>query len=226
MNDELFPEFQSAYSKSHSTETVLVKIVNDILLDMSRQHVSLLVLLDLSALFDTVDHTILLRRLETSFGVTGDALKWIAPYLSARYQRVTINGVLSDRFDLSFGVPQGSCLGPLLFSVYASKYQVIKNHLPNAHAYADDTQLYLSFKPDSSMGETEARGAMERCIRAVRAWLIVDKLKLNEDKSEFMLVGTRQQLSKVRTYSLVVGDTPVKLVNEARNLGVWFDSNF
>ena len=181
MNDELFPEFQSAYSKSHSTETVLVKIVNDILLDMSRQHVSLLVLLDLSASFDTVDHTILLRRLETSFGVTGDALKWIAPYLSARYQRVTINGVLSDRFDLSFGVPQGSCLGPLLFSVYASKYQVIKNHLPNAHAYADDTQLYLSFKPDSSMGETEARGAMERCIRAVRAWLIVDKLKLNEE---------------------------------------------
>ena len=63
----------------------------------------------------------------------------------------------------------------------------------NAHAYADDTQLYLSFKPDISMGETEARGAMERCIRAVRAWLIVDKLWLNEDKSEFMLIGTRQQ---------------------------------
>ena len=67
---------------------------------------------------------------------------------------------------------------------------------------------------------------MERCIRAVRAWLIVDKLKLNEDKSEFMLIGTRQQLSKVRTDSLMVGDTQVKSVSEARNLGVWFDSNF
>ena len=155
MNNELFPELQSAYRKSNSTETALVKIVNDILLDLNRQHVSLLVLLDLSAAFCTVDHTILLRRLETLFGVTGDALKWIASYLSTRSQRVTINGVLSNRFDLSFGVPQGSCLGPLLFSAYASKlFQVIKNHLPNAYAYADDTRLYLSFKPDSSMGET------------------------------------------------------------------------
>ena len=75
------------------------------------------------------------------------------------------------------------------------------------------------------MGETEARGALERCTRAVRAWLVVDKLKLNEDKSEFMLIGTRQQLSKVRTDSLMVGDTQVKSVSEARNLGVWFDSN-
>ena len=155
MNNELFPELQSAYRKSNSTETALVKIVNDILLDLNRQLVSLLVLLDLSAAFGTVDHTILLRRLETLFGVTGDALKWIASYLSTRSQRVTINGVLSNRFDLSFGVPQGSCLGPLLFSAYASKlFQVIKNHLPNAYAYADDTQLYLSFKPDSSMSET------------------------------------------------------------------------
>ena len=168
---------QSAYRKSRRTETALVKIVNDILLDMNRQNVSLLVLLDLSAAFDTVDHTIRLRRLETSFGVTGDTLKWIASYLSARSQHVMSYGVLSDRFEMSFGVPQGSCLGSLLFSAYASKlFQVIKNHLPNVHAYADDTQLYMSFKPDSSMGETEARGAMERCIRAVKAWLIVDKL--------------------------------------------------
>ena len=165
MKNELFPELQSTYRKPNSTETALVKIVND----MNRQHASLIVLLDLSAAFDTVGHTILLRRLETSFGVTRDALKWIASYLSARSQRVMINGVLSDRFDLSFEVPQGSCLGQLLFSAYASKlFQVIKNHLHNTHAYADDTQLYLSFKSDSSMGETEARGAMERCIRAVR----------------------------------------------------------
>ena len=105
MKNELFPELQSTYRKPNSTETTLVKVVNDILLDMNRQHASLLVLLDLRAAFDTVGHTIFLRRLETSFGVTRDALKWIASYLSARSQRVMINGVLSDKFDLSFGVP-------------------------------------------------------------------------------------------------------------------------
>ena len=87
---------------------------------MNSQHVSFLVLLDLSAAFDTVDHNILLRRLETSFGVTGDALKWFDSYLSGRTQRVIVDGKLSE-CHLSFGVPQGSCLGPLLFSVYASK---------------------------------------------------------------------------------------------------------
>ena len=102
--------------------------------------------------------------------------------------------------------------------MYASKlFEVIKNHLPNAHSYADDIQFYLAFKPDSSM---------ERCIRAVRAWMIIDKLKLNEEKNEFMLIGTQQQLVKIRSDSLLVGETHVPPVNEARNLGVWFDSNF
>ena len=180
---------------------------------MNSQHVYLLVLLDSSAAFDTVDHNILLRRLETSFGVTGDSLKWFDSYLSGRTQRVMVDGKLSERCHLSFGVPQGSCLGPLLFSVYASKlFEVIKSPLPHAHAYADDTQLYLSFKPDSAVGETEARFAMEQCIRAVRAWMVVDKLKLNEEKTEFMLIGTHQQLSKVRTDSLLVAGTVVHVV--------------
>ena len=126
-----------------------------------------------------------------------------------------------------FGVPQGSCLGLLLFSVYVSKlFEVIKSHLPHAHAYADETQLYLSFKPDSAVSETDVRFAMEQCIRAVRAWMVVDKLKLNEEKTEFMLIGTHQQLSKVRTDSLLVAGTVVSSVSEARNLGVWFDSKF
>ena len=123
-------------------------------------------------------------------------------------------------------MPQQSCLGPLLFSVYAIKLFEVKVSSAPSHAYADDTQLYLSFKPDSAVGETEARCAVEQCIRAVRAWMVVDKFKLNEGKMEFMLIGTRQQLSKVRTDSLLVAGTVVSSVSEARNLGVWFDSKF
>ena len=195
---------------------------------MNRQHVSILVLLDLSAAFDTVDHAILLRRLETSFGITDAALAWFSSYLSGRSQRVSVNGERSDCCPLPFGVPQGSCLGPLLFSAYASKlFEVIKLYLPNAHAFADDTQLYLSFNPDSSLSQAEAVHAIEQCIHAIRAWMQADKLKLNENKTEVMLIGTyltRQQLSKVNLDTLTVGDTTVAIANKARNLGVWFDS--
>ena len=106
-------------------------------------------------------------------------------------------------------------VGPLLFSDYASKlFEVIKTYLPKIHAYADDSHLYLSFKPFSSASETESKCDMERCIRAVRAWMVEDKLKLNEEnfKTEFMIIGTRQQLSKIRTGSLLVGDMPVPSV--------------
>ena len=105
-------------------------------------------------------------------------------------------------------------------------FSVTQNHLPHAHAYADDTQLYLSFRPDGSTNETEAWNAMERCVRAVRAWMITDKLKLNESKTEFMIIGTRQQFSKINRNTMLVGSDRVESVTEARNLGVLFDCNF
>ena len=117
----LYPLLQSAYRRYHSTDTALVKVANDILLNMNSQRVTLLVLLDLSAAFDTVDHAILLKRLTTDFGIGGKALEWFSSYLSGRSQRVLFEGATSDSFDLRFGVQQGSCLGPLLFVVYVSK---------------------------------------------------------------------------------------------------------
>ena len=162
----LIPELQSAYRKRYSTETALLKVQNDILLNMDRQHVTLLVLLDLSAAFDTVNHDILLRRLKTTFGITGTALQWFSSYLGNRSQRVVFGDGVSESYYLACGVPQGSCLGPLLFTLYASKlFEVIKHHLPSAHAYADATQLYVSFKPDCSASEAECFSAMEKCIR-------------------------------------------------------------
>ena len=222
----LYPLLQSAYRTNHSTETALVRVMNDICINMNHQHVTLLVLLDLSAAFDTVDHAILLNRLESTFGITGTALVWLKSYLSGRSLRVSVDGGLSDSFHLPFGVPQGSCLGPLLFTMYASKlFEVIKDHLPMVHAYADDTQLYLSFKPGCTVTEQDAIRTMERCIKAIRIWMLTDKLKLNEEKTEFMVIGTRQQLGKVSIGELSVGDSNVVPVSAARNLGVWLGSH-
>ena len=184
VKNNLFPTLQSAYRPNHSTETALLKIKNDILMNMDKQHATLLILLDLSAAFDTVDHQILLNRLRTDFGVSGKVLDWFASYLSNRSQKVTVDGVLSDWFGIDFGVPQGSCLGPLLFVIYSSKlFNIVNRHLPNVHAYADDTQLYLAFKPGNYANETAAVSSIQSCIRDLQIWMLMDKLKLNPEKT-------------------------------------------
>ena len=221
----LYPLFQSSYRKHHSTETALLKVKNDILLKMNSQHVILLVLLDLSAAFDTVDHSILMKRLQSKLGISGKALDWFSSYLSGRSQRVSIQGTLSDRFNLNCGVPQGSCLGPLLFTIYASRlFDIIEYHLPKVHCYADDTQLYLSFRPDDTMIRAAAVAAMESCIRDIRQWMLHDRLMINDTKSEFVIIGTRQQLNKVHIPGIVVGESNISPTRCVRNLGSWFDS--
>ena len=106
---------------------------------MDKKRVTLVVFLDLNAAFDTVDHKILCSRLKSSFGVRGNVLNWFKSYLMDRSQRFRFNGCTSNSFPLPQGVTQGSCLGSLLFMIYSSKlFQVIRDHLPDAHAYADD----------------------------------------------------------------------------------------
>lgn len=115
--------------------------------------------------FDTVDHCILLRRLQTSFGISEAPLDWFKSYLSARSQCVSIPGALSDSLPHNWGVPQGSCLGPLLYIICSSKlFNIIERHLPNSHCYVDDSQIYLSFKPDHLPSQQNAITAMQNCI--------------------------------------------------------------
>ena len=110
--------------------------------------------------------------------------------------------------------------------MYASKlFQFIKEHLLSAHAYADNSQLYMSFKPYSKECETGCISAMETCIKAIRAWMIEDKMKLNDGKTEFLIIGSRQQLEKVRIDMLSVGNIDIFPVSNAKNLGTIVDSN-
>ena len=190
---------------------------------MDKRHATLLILLDLSTTFDTVDHQI---RLLTEFGVSGKVLGWFASYLSNRSQKVTVDGVLSDCFSIDFGVTQGSCLGPLLFVIDSSKlFNIVNKHLPNVHAYADDTQLYLAFKPGNHANKTAAVSSTQSCIRDLHNWMLINKLKLNPDKTEFLILGTRQQLEKVITSHLVAGESQICPSTKVKNLGSWFDPN-
>ena len=136
---------------------------------MDNQEVTLLVLLDLSAAFDTVDHNILINILESDFGICGDVLNWFRSYLTVRVQLEIVNQQSSKTFNLNYCVPQGSCLGPVLFLLYASRlFAVVKKHLPSVHGYSDDTQLYVSFRPDSFAAQDQAIKAIENCIADVR----------------------------------------------------------
>ena len=131
VRSELYPPLQSAYRAGHSTETALLKVHNDMLLNMDNQRVTQLVLFDLSSAFNTVDHKVLLRRLEITFGIADTALQWFRSYLAGRSQRVLLNGSFSEDFSLPHGVPQGYCLGTLLFTIYASKpFEVTCVHTP------------------------------------------------------------------------------------------------
>ena len=162
---EIYPDLQSSYRQHHRTETAWLKDMNDVLLKMNPQHVTLMVLLDLSATFDTVDQNILLERLHRDVGIRGKVLDSFSSYLSSRSQQVSINGTLSRQFLLACGVPQGSCLRPLLFVIYTSSLcKVIEHHLPQVRCFVDDTQLYLSFRADDDNAKDAALRAMEECI--------------------------------------------------------------
>ena len=186
--------FQSAYKQLHSTKTALPKIHNDILTAMDSGKVTALTLLDLSAAFDTIDHSILLQRLEMWYSFGGVVISWLPSYLSDRFQSVKLDHCLSKNVSLPFGVPQGSVLGPLLFSLYTGPLIcVIASQSVPHHLYPDDTQLHVSFSADNS-GSSFHR--LQQCLVSVQDWMTTNKLKLNPNKTEFLLIGHERQRLK------------------------------
>ena len=222
--NELFEPFQSAYKKYHATETALVRVQNDILCSLDNKCGVFLVLLDLSAAFDTIDHEIL-RRLE-SIGVKGRALEWIYSYLSNRTQAVNINGTLSAPAPLRFGVPQGSVLGPLLFTTYSRHIaDIARNHELNVHLYADDTQLYFSYDINFPHDELTVRSKIEKCVADIKSWMAANKLKLNDEKTELIMFTTPRMHSRIQDNHIQIANAKIQSAHSARNLGVFLDEN-
>src|SRR5437867_4904910 len=219
----LYLPFSLHIAKFHSAETALLCIYNDLLVSISKHKLSALVLLDLSAAFDTIDHNILLSRLTSNFGVSGSALSLISSYLSNRSQSVSIQSHFSPSAPISTGVPQGSVLGPLLFCLYTTPLTYLFSNSPvSYHFYADDTQLYISFSSSDSLSHLSI---LSSTLDSVFDWLTSNRLSVNPSKTEFLLIGTPQQRSKLTSSTLTFQGTPLSPVSSCRNLGVILDND-
>ncbi len=162
-----------------SNSTALLSVAEDLRLARTASKSSLLISLDLSAAFDTVNHQILLLTLLRK-GISGTALQWFDSYLLDRSFEVSWRGEVSKSQHLATGLPQGSVLGPLLFSVYmASLGSVIHKHGFSYHCYADDTQLYLSFRPD----DLTIAARISACLADISSWMKDHHLQLNLDRT-------------------------------------------
>ena len=217
----LFPSSQSAYRPGHSTETALVRVMNDLLRAMDGGKLSILTLLDLSAAFDTIDHQILLQRLHLSFGLSGSALNWFKSYLSDRTQTVSTSNRSSKPSALSLGVPQGSVLGPVLFILYTKPLSsLISHHSVSSQSFADDTQIRDSCPPDQL---DAAVCRVQGCVDDVKRWMTCNKLKLNDEKTEILLIHPKNKpLPPSAPSSISIGNSDITLSSSARNLGVTF----
>eukprot|EP00745_Piridium_sociabile_P020377 TRINITY_DN313_c0_g1_i4.p1 TRINITY_DN313_c0_g1~~TRINITY_DN313_c0_g1_i4.p1 ORF type:complete len:508 (-),score=73.27 TRINITY_DN313_c0_g1_i4:117-1640(-) len=220
-NNGLWQIFQSAYRPCHSTETALLRVFNDLLVASDSSQISVLTLLDLSSAFDTIDHSILLDRLKLAFGVRDTALKFFESYLTDRKQVVSVLGYESDPSPLCYGVPQGSVLGPILFILYTHPLSdVISHHRIHHHMFADDTELYNSANRSHS---DVLFSTMQSCISDVKAWTLVNKLQLNEDKTEALLIDS-SNLSDLPSSLFLGQQTNIAFSVSARNLGVIVDN--
>jgi len=217
-----FSQYQSAYRTGHSTETALLEVLDGVYTAADNKQISVLIGLDLSAAFDTVDHSLLIERLQLEFGVIDTALDWIRSYLVDRVQFVKMGQHQSDKVALDVGVPQGSVLGPLLFAVYCSPVgDIIFSHGVKYHQYADDTQLRLSMHADNT---AEGLAVLAACTTDVRQWYMQNGLQLNPDKSEALIVGTSSQLTSMSAMSSVsVAGVDLPVADEMKVLGVVLD---
>ena len=208
---------QSGFRSLHSTVTALLDLTNQWRFNIDRGLINGVLFLDLKKAFDTVDHNLLLIKLEY-VGVRGQTLEWFKSYVSNRSQVVFINGVLSEYEQIKCGVPQGSILGPLLFLIYINDLSSIID-FATTRMYADDTNLTFT-----ACNIPELQEQMSVDIQCLKNWLIANKLTLNVIKTEFMLIGSRQRIATMtESMNTLLNGISLNRVNCSKCLGVEID---
>lgn len=223
--NNLYEPFQSAYREHGSTETALLKVQDHIIRSLDKGRGVILLLLDLSAAFDTVSHELLIDTLQNDIGVTGHCLHWLRDYLSNRFQSVHVGMGKSVSIELECGVPQGSVLGPLLFSIYTSPLgRLLRSQGINYHFFADDSQIYMEFDL-SEQHSLDAVVCLESVVDKVRDWMKSHKLILNDNKTELLVFRPKSAgNTHFIPHDLTVGDETIQCCETARNLGALFDN--
>lgn len=218
------PDYQSAYRPGFSCETALVNIVDDILWAFEKQEITQLCLMDLSAAFDTVHHQILLEVLERQFGIEGTALQWFKSYLENRRCTVNIRSEFSTQRILDFSVPQGSLGGPVMYSQYASTLQYEVPSDFKLHGYADDHCLKKTHKPTFSQA-VKVSNEISSAMVTINKWMDENRLKLNNDKTEYIMFGSCHQLCKCIIREVEINNAIIKRSQSVKYLGVMLDEN-
>ena len=215
-NSKLFYSKQFGFRSNHSTNHVLTSITETIKNSVDNGKLGCGIFLDLKKAFDTVSHDILLEKLEY-YGVRGVALKWFGSYLTDRKQFVSVNGVSSDILDMKCGVPQGSVLGPLLFLIFINDLPSVSKKL-KFYLFTDDTNIYFDAEKLEKIEKT-----VNAELKKVNRWLLLNKLALNVEKSNFVLFhSTSKTCSK--KLKIKIGSKRLKEENHVKFLGVLVDS--
>jgi len=220
----LLPATQFRFRPGHSTETTTIRVLSDLLDSVDRSDTAVLVLLDLTVPFDTVDYEILLKRLQVTFDVDDVALTWFSSYLAGRKQHVRCGGSSSRNTDVICGVPQGLVLGPILFIIYTADLAwIVADHGLSLHLYADDSQIYGACPPAAT---SSLSADIFSAVDDISTWMRCNRLQLNAEKTEVMIwCASARRQSQLFRCSITVAGASVKPVSTVRDLGVYIDND-